>query len=282
MSDADNADQQAFWSGPSGQQWLDEQSRQDAFLRNINRVVLDRAALKTGDAVLDIGCGTGDLSVDAAKVVGETGRVLATDISEPLLARAAERLSAFPQASTLLADGQTADWPKPPFDHAISRIGVMFFNDPPRAFANIARALRSGGCMTFAAWAPAAVNPYWSEPQKIAVRRFGQPPKVAPNTPGPMGLADRALTIERFHEAGIEDVAVEPVNLSLTFDHGALALADLMLRIGPAARVARLFDATEAESEALRDDLAQWLSTYDDGGIVRLPAVINLIEARRP
>jgi SAM-dependent methyltransferase len=232
--------------------------------------------------VLDIGCGTGALSVDAARAVGPDGRVLATDIAAPLLARAAERLAAFRQAQTMEADAQHADWPGAKFDHAISRLGVMFFSDPPHAFANIARALRSGGRMTFASWAPARVNPFWSDTSRLAAEVVGHPPKILQDTPGPMGLADVDLTTTRLREAGLSGVSVEPVDIRLLFDEGANRFPDLALKIGPAARVARYSEASESQMDEIRQAIATWASQFEVGGVLRIPAVINLIEATRP
>ena len=277
-----NADEKGFWSGPSGRSWIEEQEVQDRFLSEMNEVVLGRAGVSAGEAVLDIGCGTGALSVDAARVVGPDGHVLATDIAAPLLQRAAERLSEFPQARTMEADAQMADWPEAAFDHAISRLGVMFFSDPPRAFANIARALRPGGRMTFASWAPARVNPFWSDTSRLAAEVVGYPPKVRQDTPGPMGLADVELTTSRLREGGLSEVSVEPVDIRLRFDAGAERFPDLALKIGPAARVARYFEASDAQIEDIRQAIASWASQYESGGVLHIPAVINVIEATRP
>lgn len=282
MSGITNSDEKAFWSGPSGQDWVACQVQQDRLLSEVKETVLARAGLNEGDAVLDIGCGTGDLSVSAATVVGPGGRVLATDIAEPLLKRAGERLAQFPQARTMLGDAQIADWPAQPFDHAISRFGVMFFADPPVAFANIARALHPGAKITFASWAPARENPYWSDPARIAARQLGQPPKVSQDTPGPMGLADRDLTAERFRQAGLAGVNVEAVSVGMPFDGEAEAFSDLALRIGPAARVVRLFDASPEQIAEVRREIIDWARQYENGGTISIPAVINLIEARRP
>ena len=282
MNDASNADQVEFWSGPSGQNWVTHEAGQDHLLQSVADLVLARAGLNEGDRVVDIGCGTGALSLGCAAAVGVRGHVLATDISTPMLARAAERLAPFPQAETRNADAQVADWPGEAFDHAVSRFGVMFFADPPTAFANIARGLKSGGRMTFAAWAPASDNPFWELPQRIASGILGKPPRVEPNTPGPMGLADRDLTVQRFEAAGLSDVICTPEAVDLVFDHGAAELARLMTKVGPGARIINLFEASEVQVAQVADNIAVALASYDHGGQVRLPAMINLIEVRVP
>lgn len=282
MTDAPNAEQAEFWSGPSGQSWIDSEAEQDHFFSNVNDLILKRSGIATGDRVLDIGCGTGALSLDCAKVVGDDGLILATDISAPMLARAAERLDPYRHALARVADGETSDWPEGPFDHAVSRFGVMFFANPSTAFANIARGMRPGAWMTFAAWSPAAENPMWSVPQTVAVSHLDRPPKVEPNTPGPMGLADRALTVERVAGGGLTGVTCTAERITLDFAGGAEGAADLLTRIGAASRIIRMFKASEAQIDAIRSDIAARFARHEDGGTLRLPATINLIRARRP
>ena len=109
MASVANTKEQEFWSGPSGQSWVAHEAAQDEVLSEVLGALMDRVGLSAGDRAIDIGCGTGALSVAAAEVVGETGRVLATDIASPMLDRAKERLRNFPQAGTLLADAESAE-----------------------------------------------------------------------------------------------------------------------------------------------------------------------------
>lgn len=275
-----NSEEREFWSGPSGQSWITFEGQQDRLLSGVSDAVLAHANLAFGERILDIGCGTGALSVAAADLVGEAGHVLATDISKPMLSRAAERLAPFPQARTLFADVQTVDWQTPSFDGAISRFGVMFFADPPAAFANIAAALRPGARMTFAAWAPVAENPYWRDPPRIAADRLGPVPKSTPNSPGPMGLADRDWSLAQFRSAGLEDVECLTVDVPLAVDGSPTDAADLALVIGPAARVVRLHEATPGDRMAIRDAIAEEFSCYREGDRVQIPATILIYTAR--
>ncbi|MEO0917131.1 MAG: class I SAM-dependent methyltransferase, partial [Pseudomonadota bacterium] len=151
-----NTQEADFWSGPAGAKWIEHEAEQDHFLSEVAEAVLRKARLDLGERVLDIGCGTGALSLLCADKVGEDGYVLATDIAPPFVERVGVRAARMPQVQAYLADAQTADWPAPGFDVAVSRFGVMFFSDPPAAFANIARALRPSGRMAFAAWGATA------------------------------------------------------------------------------------------------------------------------------
>ena len=279
MANVVNTNEQEFWSGPSGQSWVTYEAAQDEVLSEALGAVMDRVGLSAGDRAIDIGCGTGALSVAAARAVGDTGRLLATDISSPMLDRAKERLREFPQAGTLLADAESVDWPETGFDAAISRFGVMFFGNPPQAFANIARALKPGGRMVFAAWGPAAKNPYWRDPPRIARERVGSPPRVSPNTPGPMGMADKDCSLEWLRAAGLSDIACEEVKVGLPLKGTPEDAANQTLVIGPAARVIKMFETTEDDLAAIRDGIARELSQYHDGDTVRIPALLYLYTA---
>lgn len=275
-----NSNEEQFWSGPSGQSWISYETEQDALLSEVLDAVLQRAGLTPGDTVMDVGCGTGALSVAAADIIGDTGRGLATDISAPMLARAAERLKHAPWYSTQLADAEVAEWSDNRFDAAISRFGVMFFGSPSRAFANIAKALKPGGRMTFAAWGPADRNPYWHDPPRIASARLGAVPKGPPNAPGPMGLSEVDWSVGQLREAGLADVACEEVAVHLPLEASPQEMAELALIIGPAARGVRLLEASPADMAAIQYDIARDLEQYHDGTTLRIPALLNLYTAR--
>jgi SAM-dependent methyltransferase len=281
--DTPNASERDFWSGPSGRSWITYEDEQDTFLHEAATCVLHEATPGRGDRILDIGCGTGALSILAAGAVGPEGRVLATDISEPLLGRTARRAADLPQVSTHLADAQTTDWPETGFDFAISRFGVMFFADPPAAFANIARALKPGGRMVFAAWAPAADNPYWSIPPRRAGERLGFPPRTEPDTPGPMGLSTLPLAIDRLRAGGLTDVEGRAVTLSLRHPGGIKAAADLSVRVGAGRRVINVMGGTEEDEAAIRAAIeSDYASFAAPDGTAAIPATINLLTARVP
>lgn len=274
-----NTDEAAAWSGPSGQSWIAFEAEQDRLLSEALEQVALYAAPEPGQRVLDVGCGTGALSLAASEAVGPNGRVLATDISGPLLDRAAERLAVYSHASTFLGDAQVSEWPETGFDMAISRFGVMFFADPPRAFANIARALKPEGCMVFATWAPVADNAYWRDPARIAMDRLGEVPPSDPRAPGPMGMADVEWSLAQLRSSGLSNVACKPIDISLPVDGNAHDAATLALKIGPAARVVRLFDASMDDRRAIHAAIAEIMTEFVDENVVRIPARINLYTA---
>ncbi len=283
MTDTPNVKERDFWSGPIGQSWVTSQEEMDIQLAEVADLVMRHADPRPGQRVIDIGSGTGALSLLAANAVGSTGRVLTTDISEPLLSHASKRGQHLPQMRTFLGDAQIGDWPETDFDLAISRFGVMFFADPPAAFANIAKALKPGGSIVFAAWAPASRNPFWHIPAKHAVAHLGQPPKTEPDSPGPMGLSTMSLALERLRDSGLENVSGEEVTVHLRHTDGPHAFANLCTRMGAAKRILSHFDASPEDQHIIETQItAEFAPFAQPDGSTAIPAAINLLTATKP
>src|ERR1700736_1161137 len=99
-----NADQIAYWNGPAGKRWADRQQAQDVLLGPIADILVDRARLKAGERVIDVGCGSGATTIASAQKVGPSGHALGIDLSVPMLARARARPSNGLPVDFVLAD----------------------------------------------------------------------------------------------------------------------------------------------------------------------------------
>jgi len=152
-----NTDQAALWDGPVGAHWASAAERYDAMMAGFDAALFDAAAIRRGDRVLDIGCGTGHTTrVAAGHASG--GHVTGIDLSRAMLARArstADR-QGMANVSFVRGDAQVHPFPTGRFDVAISRGGVMFFADVIAAFTAIGRATRAGGRLAFVCPQPAA------------------------------------------------------------------------------------------------------------------------------
>src|SRR5689334_5029165 len=149
---AANAQQIEYWNGPAGQRWADAQDRIDHHLGLITEVLMAFAAPKAGERVLDIGCGGGTTALLIRERVGAEGGVTGVDISAPNLRVARARAHAgMADLAFVEADAAAYDF-QPVFDLVFSRFGVMFFDDPARAFGNIRNALVKGGRLAFVCW----------------------------------------------------------------------------------------------------------------------------------
>lgn len=279
-----NADQTAFWNTVGGPTWVAREADLDRLHRPVTELLLAAVAPRAGDAVLDIGCGSGATCLAFARAVGPSGHVLGVDVSAPLLARAEARRreAGAGQLAFLAADAQTAALPAARFDAAISRFGVMFFADPVAAFRNIATALRPGGRVAFAAWSGAGRNPWFSRTLAVAASRLGPLPSPAPGAPGPTAFADPDRVTGLLAAAGLADAAAQTRAIELHHPGGVAAIAGLAAEVGPAPRAVRERGGTPEDLAAIVAGVAEAFAVYATPDGIRIPAEIHLFSARRP
>ena len=181
-----------FWNGRPGGVWVTEAERFDAMLAPFGHRLLRAAALKPGDGVLDVGCGNGAVSCEADQLVRPGGGVTGLDLSAPMLAVARQRAEEQGMdVAFLQGDAQTAPFDEQ-FDVVVSRFGVMFFDDPVAAFANLAKGTRPGGRLCFVCWQEMLANEWIAVPAMAVVAHVGIPELPEPGVPGPFALADAA------------------------------------------------------------------------------------------
>lgn len=262
MSQSSNADQIAFWNSDAGAKWVKAQDRLDAMLSPISAEIMKAAAPKSGERVLDIGCGCGDTALELAR---QGARVTGVDVSAPMLARAKERaLQAHASADFVEADASNHRF-SPEFDLAFSRFGVMFFADPDAAFANIRMGLKPGGRLAFVCWRDWRENE-WVRVPVGAVRAHVPPqPQLGPEDPGPFAFADLARVRRILTAGGFDRITARPfdcdMTLGTTFDEAVQHIQNF----GPVSRM--LTDATAAQKEA---------------AVVALQAALKPYAARKP
>ncbi len=264
------------WNGPIGERWATYQEALDARIRVYGDEVLASAALRAGMRVLDVGAGCGDLSIDAARMVGAAGKVVGVDISRPMLARARERAAALGNVDFVEHDASTfaAD---APFDAIVSRFGVMFFDDPAGAFANLHRVIAPGGSLTFVCWQSLADNPWAALPLATVQRILPVPPAApTPNAPGPFAFADAERVRGILTGAGFCDVTFTPFTHSMLLGTTLDDAVEYATRMGPSARALRDADeATRARGlEVLREALAPLAPGFT------LPSAVWIVAAK--
>ena len=201
--------------------------------------MLDLAGVGAGDRVLDVAAGTGEQTLAAARRVGPTGSVLATDISASMLAVAADvlRQEGWSNVETLVADAQRLDLPPDSFDAAISRFGVMLIPAHQEALSAIRRALKPGGKLAAMVWSTAERNPFFALPLGILqARGMLPPPEPGQPEPGPFALGTPDALENVFRQAGFRDVAIEPVAIRWRFPSVAATLDYYRLNVAALPR----------------------------------------------
>ncbi|MBI1260932.1 MAG: methyltransferase domain-containing protein [Rhizobiales bacterium] len=276
--DQPNAQQIEEWNGRVGERWVLHQDRLDRMLAPMSAAVLSAAALKSGEQVLDIGCGCGATTLEAARILGPNGHVTGVDISDPMVKRARERATAAKIDATFnVADAATYHFKAAQFDAMISRFGVMFFDNPPAAFANIRASLKATGRMAFVCWRSMPENDWLGAPLKAAMPFLPPMEKTEPGAPGPFAFADRDRLNGILSEAGFRSIRIEAHDEGLTMGTSANgdAVDDALVQameIGPLSRMLakQPDDIRQTARTAVREALLDYVTPQ---GVVMSGAV---------
>ena len=234
-------DQAALWNGIAGRMWVESQALLDQAFHPLEALLLEEVRVAGARQVLDIGCGTGATTLAIARQLGGQGRCVGVDISRPMIEAARERASGT-HAGFVCADAQSQRFDAGAFDLVVSRFGVMFFDDPVRAFANLRSALRPGGALRALAWRGAAENPFMTTAERAAAPLLTLPPR-APGGPGQFAFADPDQVRRILQDSGWSDIELRPVEVSCRFP--ARQLPDYLERLGPLGRVLQQMEEAE-------------------------------------
>jgi len=268
----------AYWNGPGGEAWASNVDDQDRELQELGDAALDALAAVPGESVLDVGCGPGTTTLMLAGAVGARGRVVGVDVSAPLLAVARRRAASVANVMFVEGDAQTMAPPGAPFDAVFSRFGLMFFDQPEAAFANLHHAMSRGGRLAFVCWQEAAANPWFLAPLTavMGVPGLEVPAPPGPEDPGPFAFADpdrvrRILIAGRWQGVELRSYTDEIVD---DFDRRV----EFSLRQGPAARALKgaAPELCEAATIRVRDALA----AHTNHGRVRLGRAAWIVTAQ--
>jgi SAM-dependent methyltransferase len=208
-----NASQIEYWDGAGGQHWVAEAERYDRMTGSFGERIIEATAPRPGERMLDVGCGNGAVALAVSALVAPGGSVMGLDISGPMLAYARQRAEAAGIASVSFRQGDAQVCPLPPasFDAVVSRFGVMFFDDPAAAFANLGRALKPGGRIAFSCWRDLLANDWLMIPAGAALQYVPMPDLGQPGAPGPFSLADPDRVRQVLRDAAFAQVALEEV-----------------------------------------------------------------------
>jgi SAM-dependent methyltransferase len=277
-----NAEQIAEWNGALGQRWAESQREIDGIVAPFGQAALKRAAPRPGERVIDIGCGCGDTSIELARRVGASGRVLGVDVSTPMLdvARASAALAGCAHLAFSEGDASEAALP-PDTDLLFSRFGVMFFAQPVPALRHLRGSLRSGGRFVFACWRAPRDNGWAMAPLVAARSAMGVTPAPAdPNAPGPFAFADGERLRGLLSDAGFAAIDLQrfdaPVHLGAT----PRAAAENAARVGPTARLVREVGAEHLP--AIVDAIQSALAPLAADGQVILNGSVWIVAAANP
>jgi len=207
-----NLEQAESWDGRRGDHWVRFADHYDALNQRLTAHLMHAAAVATSDRVLDVGCGCG-LTTRIAARAAPTGSVVGVDLSAAMLREAERRARAdgLGNARFAKADAQVHSFAAEEFDLAISRFGVMFFEDPAAAFSNIASALRPHGRLVFLCWQGRDQNEWVTATVSAAFEHVPTPAPDPEGAPGPFSLAQPERIGQLLGDAGFEAVAISDI-----------------------------------------------------------------------
>lgn len=243
--------------------------------------MLDMAGVTSGSKVLDLACGAGSQTLSAARRAGRQGHVVASDISETMLAHTREnaRAAGLANISTLRGAAEELEVAPGSFDAVICRLGLMLFAEPAKALVAVRQALKRGGKVAVIVFTTPAANPARAKAMQILLRHAGK----APPPPGRPGLFSLGApgTIERLlTESGFIGVERREMNLPMRTRSAADALQ--MIQEAFAASRAILSDCSEAVRAAAWAEVAEMLKTFEsDKGFVT-PGELLVAAGTRP
>ena len=275
-----NRDQIEYWNSDKARGWVDQQWRYDAMLEPYAKRLLGAAEIASHERVLDAGCGTGTTTLAAAAGAQDA---LGIDISEPMIARARDRARerGLLNARFEVADAQTAPFETELHDIVISRFGIMFFDDPVAAFANLRTAMQRNGRAVFVCWQNVADNEWVLVPGTAAAAHVPRPEVGEPGAPGPFALGDAGRLLALLTGAGFGDVGIEPLADSILLAGGGTV--DDAVEFFRSTSMGRALFADAAPVDVARaiDAVRRALTPYQTPEGVRLGAAAWLVRARR-
>jgi SAM-dependent methyltransferase len=251
--------------------------------RSLTDLIVERADIRPGMAVLDLASGTGEPALTIAPLVGPEGSVTATDVIPEMVAIAADHAAEAGRTNMHFreADAEALPFADASFDRVTCRLGVMYFPEVPRALREVRRVLRPGGRAVFVTWGPQEHIDYLTSTLGVLLRYQDVPPPApAPDAPHPLRFARSGSLSAALREAGFTEVREETPIVPLPWPgtpeeflgyirSDMVTFDTLLLRIAPERR------------EAALDEVFTSVRAYDDGECVQFNAAIVVASAIR-
>ena len=281
QTQAQTEDQAALWNGTAGRAWVDAQALLDDMFRPFEALLAGAATAGAAPTarMLDVGSGTGSTTRALARRLGPGSHCVGVDISAPMIAAAgalARQEALAERTEFICADAQRHAFEPGSFDAIVSRFGVMFFDDPVRAFMNLRHAARKNARLCFIAWRSAVENPFMTAAERAAAPLLPDMPARQPDAPGQFGFAKEDRVRQILADSGWSAPSVQRLDVECT-----LAEKDLLTylsRLGPLGRVLHQLD--ERTRRQVVEAARAAFDPFVHGQEVRYTAACWMVSAR--
>ena len=274
----ENDKQGQYWNEAPGQSWVINDAAMNERLQAISDILfegLDATGCNNG---LDIGCGAGSTTRRLAAIMGNQARVTGLDISEKLLALARSHPESVGK-DFLQADAQSYKFEPERFDLAISRFGVMFFENPFKAFQNIKSAVQKGHEMRFVCWAPISANDFFLSPLKTVVDITGVSFAEPGKEPGPLAFSDRTYLSSILKNAEFSSINIDIIKTSISTKDSVEKNASLLMEIGMGSRAIKEAAPTDEVLNEIREAFVADGNKRLQNGLISYDATIYRVSA---
>jgi SAM-dependent methyltransferase len=270
------------WAAARAEKWRIHLSGMEAMLKPVDEPLLRALRLDAPYRIADIGCGGGETSLELLRQAPPGSVVHGFDITPSLIDAARARIPAANRELAFhVADMGTAA-PEAPYDRLASRFGVMFFQDAPGAFANLARWLVPGGRFAFAVWGPPAANAWVTLVRDVVAEVVNVPPPE-PDAPGPFRYAQVDPFLRLLAQAGFEGLDVHDWRGTLPIGGGRPPAEAADFALASFSTFSELLaTAGDAALQATRRSLTARFAQHQQGGFVQLDACVHLVTGTRP
>ena len=253
-----------------------------AMFHPITEAMIEEAAVREGDSVLDVAGGIGEPSLTIASLVGPLGRVTATDIAAEMVdaAEREARRRGLTNIAFLQCAADALPFESDSFHVTVSRLGAMFFFDPPTGISEMLRVTRSGGAVSLVVWSRRELNPFFSVVAEV-VSRYIEVPREDPDAPGAFRFAQPgklARILEQVGAAGVRERALEfRIEAPLSFEE----FWPMRVEMSDTLR-GKLRGLPEDQLRQIEQDVRELTREYFSDGRMSFPAAAIIVTALKP
>ncbi len=276
-----NIEQSEYWNEKSGPKWVKVDEPLNERFSILTNELFFRADIKKNDKVLDVGCGSGQTSFRASKLVGKNGRVTGADISEILLNFAKSKFCNSNNLEFNICDIQNYKFKANSFDKVISRFGVMFFENPIEAFTNIKLSMKPNGSLNFVCWSNMQENDFFYEGLEIIAEYAKQNLPPITKSPGPFAFSDKDYIEKILKKSEFRDIIIETVYKNISTKDSLEKDVEMMLSMGPRAQILSEANLSNEKMLIIRNKIEELCKKRQKNGEITYRACLNYVSATK-
>ena len=250
-------EQYKYWN-KSAYYWLKYDREINKKFYNISKILFSSIKFSNIKNILDVGCGSGFTTKIISDKVGSSGRVLGADLSAPMLTLLNKKYYQIKNISTLQSDVQSYSFKKQSFDLVFSRFGLMFFENPYVAFANLNNLLKHKGEIFFVCWTDYKYNEFFSIPVKVFTSVTGIKKNRLNRCPGPFAFNSKKYIYNILLKSNFTKIRIDTVKTDMVAENLKTDV-DIFMKIGIAAKMIRENKINSATIQILKKELKNYL-----------------------